>query len=231
MSIQIETILFDLDGTLIDTELTAALTIRNCFKNWGISVDEKDAEHITGRTWSNAFIFLFGKYKIPVSEQEGANIIMQTYRDALENQLQLVPGGANSVRSLAEKYTLGLVSGSGRKEILWALAKLGILEKFKIILGAEDYPHSKPAPDGYLKAMNFLKADPKKTLVFEDSKAGIQSARSAGTWVVAITSTNHFQQDTSLAHHHISDLTQVSAQWITQFPHILSRESKEAVPS
>jgi HAD superfamily hydrolase (TIGR01509 family) len=141
---------------------------------------------------------------------------MAKYRQTLAERLDHVPGSVAAVRSLAGKFRLGLVSGSGRAEILWALDQLHILPHFEVILGAEDYPHSKPAPDGYLKALQMLGGEQSRTLVFEDSLAGIQSARSAGMWVVAVTSTNHYKQDNSAAHLHIPDLTPVTAEWVAK---------------
>ena len=51
---QIQAVLFDLDGTIVDTELAAAKVIREVFLAWGLQIDPKDAEYLTGRTWSSA---------------------------------------------------------------------------------------------------------------------------------------------------------------------------------
>lgn len=213
----IDTILFDLDGTLIDTEPSAARAIMGGFQDWGVSVTRDDAAFITGRTWAVAFDYLFAKYPPPVPRAEAERAMMERYRSELENHLIRVPGGADAVRALAPHFKLALVSGSGRAEILWALDKLGIRSLFRVILGAEDYPRSKPAPDGYLKALGMLGSEPGRTLIFEDSEAGIASAVAAGARVVAITSTNHFGHDTSGAHGFIPDLGGVDAEWVRRF--------------
>lgn len=219
----IDTILFDLDGTLVDTELSAAKSIHACFKRWGVSIEESDAGYITGRTWNAAADYLFKKYKLPVSRDEACQLMIEIYRETLENDLVIVPGGAACVRALTSHgHSVALVSGSNRAEILWALDKLKIRELFKVILGAEDYPNSKPAPDGYLKALKMMGRDPRRTLVFEDSTAGISSALAAGAWVVAISGTNHFKQDTKHAHHHIPNLNEVTPEWIAQLAKKLS---------
>jgi HAD superfamily hydrolase (TIGR01509 family) len=214
----IDTILFDLDGTLVDTELAAAKAIDLCFKQWNIQIDKSDAAFITGRTWERAAHFLAGKYPLPVPAAEACEIMIAAYRATLKTDVTIVPGGAEAVHSLAVAgHKLALVSGSRRADILWALDKLAIRERFEVVLGAEDYPNSKPAPDGYLKALSLLgNRDPKRTLVFEDSQPGIASALAAGAWVVAITGTNHFKQDTSRAHHHIPDLSGVTSEWVAQ---------------
>jgi HAD superfamily hydrolase (TIGR01509 family) len=212
----IDTILFDLDGTLIDTEPSAARAVFDCFSEWGLPIIGEDTTYVTGRTWASAFDYLFGKYPPPMPRDQAVEHVMKKYRQTLAERLDHVPGSVAAVRSLAKNYRLGLVSGSGRSEILWALDQLKILPHFEIILGAEDYPRSKPAPDGYLKAMQILGSEQARTLIFEDSLAGIQSARAAGAWVIAVTSTNHFNQDVSAAHHQIADLTPVTADWVAK---------------
>jgi HAD superfamily hydrolase (TIGR01509 family) len=210
----IRVIIFDLDGTLIDTEPAAAQSIRESFLSWGIQVEPDDAAYITGRTWENAFQYLFKKYEIPVPAQQASRVMITRYRELIETELFPVQGSAETVRALAKEFPLALVSGSYRAEILWALGKLGVTELFQVILGAEDYPRSKPAPDGYLKAMDMLNVKPEHTLVFEDSEAGISSALAAGTFVAAITGTNHFRQKTTHAHVSLKDLEGIGPNWV-----------------
>lgn len=210
----IQTVFFDLDGTIIDTEKAATQAIVDCFARWGVHVVEEDASMITGRTWDSALRALMGKYQLPLTRDEAMDEVLERYRQGLLEELITVPGSVQAVESLAEKYPLALVSGSHRSEILWSLGKLGIRNHFKVIYGAEDYPRSKPAPDGYLKALDTLKAKPDSTLVFEDSYAGIRSGRDAGLWVVAITGTNHFSENQAEAHLHIPDLTSVNSAWM-----------------
>ena len=213
---KIEAIIFDLDGTIIDTEPTAVLAVEECFAEWDIPIHFDDATYLTGRTWEKAFAYLFSKYTLPIPLPEAKKALLGRYRQKIEVNLTTVPGSVQAIQSLAKKYPLALVSGSGRSEILWALTKLKVIDHFQIILGAEDYPQSKPHPDGYLKAIGILGKSPTSCLVFEDSTAGIASARAAGTWVVAVTSTNHFKQDLTLAHVRITDLTSVNSAWISE---------------
>jgi HAD superfamily hydrolase (TIGR01509 family) len=211
---KIKTILFDLDGTLVDTEPAAAYAVSQAFKSWDVDVTGEDAAYVTGRTWEKAFEYLFRKYKLPVSLDVAAEFVIGEYRKALREKLVVVGGGAEAVQALAPSYPLGLVSGSHRQEIFYALDFLKIRRHFKVVLGAEDYKKSKPDPEGYLQALKLLGAKAEETLIFEDSEPGIASARAAGAWVVAISGTNHFRQNTSAAHHSIADLSGVSPQWV-----------------
>lgn len=227
----IQCVIFDLDGTLIDTEPSAARALEKTFASWGIQVTAEDARFVTGRTWESAFRFLFAKYPVPLPTDEAAELVLKNYRESLESELTVVPGSVAAVQALSSHYPLALVSGSHRREIHWALKKLGILDRFQFVLGAEDYPKSKPAPDGYLSAIAKMSQNAAQTLIFEDSNAGVDSAHAAGAWVVAITGTNHFRQDISHAHHHISDLTAVTAEWVKKLSeklfstHPFTRES------
>jgi HAD superfamily hydrolase (TIGR01509 family) len=211
---EIQAILFDLDGTIVDTELAAARVIRESFVDWGLQIDPKDAEYLTGRTWAAAFELMFKKYKIPVPRRKGEQMMLDRYAEALKEDLPVVKGSVAAVQALCETFPLALVSGSNRREILWALGSLGILKCFRFVLGAEDYPRSKPAPDGYVKAITTLSVEPRSTLIFEDSEPGVASGLAAGAKVVAITGTNHFKQNTDHAHHHIADLSQVNVAWV-----------------
>ncbi len=215
LSPPIKSILFDFDGTLVDTEPSAVKATQDCFKKWKIELDPKDSARVTGVTWNSAFEFLFKKYPIPLPKDEARQTILDHYRKETEKNLVIVPGCVQAVRSLCQVYLVGLVSGSDRADILRILDQLGIKDCFRVILGAEDYPKSKPAPDGYLKAASLLHTTPRECLVFEDSAPGILSARSAGMWVVAITSTNHFSFDLSQAHFKVPDLSSVNPAWIS----------------
>lgn len=203
-----------MDGTLVDTELAAAKAVEGCFSAWNHRVTEDDANFVTGRTWEKALEFLFSKYPPPVSKRAATDEILETYRKKIETDLIEVPGARDCVRDLAAEFPLALVSGSHRREILTILDRLGIRDAFRVILGAEDYPLSKPAPDGFQKALGMLSADPASTLVFEDSAAGIEAGRAAGLHVCVITSTNHFGHATDRGHFFVPDLRGVNRAWV-----------------
>jgi sugar-phosphatase len=119
-----------------------------------------------------------------------------------------------AIRDFAQHFRLALVSGSHRADVLWALRKLAVDQYFELIYGAEDYTHSKPSPEGYLKALKNLGVAPEDALIFEDSVAGLASAEAAGVRAVAITCTNHFGHDQSKAHLKIEHFAGVDSSWV-----------------
>ncbi len=182
----IEAVLFDLDGTLVHSEAVAARTVDFVFAKYGAVLDPSHALAVTGKTWSAAMDELERLAGLPAARDVLLQEILEEYRLRLRTEVHPVPGSENAVAQLAGRYRLALVSGSYREEILFALNMLRIVHHFDPILGAEDYLNSKPAPDGYLKALRLLGVDPARAVVFEDSEPGIRSALAAGCRVVAV---------------------------------------------
>ena len=215
---KITAIFFDLDGTIVDSEPLAAHVLKQCFQGWGIDLLESEANSIVGRTWAAALNELLGKYKMPVSKEE----VFQTVIGAYEGELEIhgpkaIPGAQQAVKTLSEKYSLALVTGSNHAEAHINLKRLGIEKHFRFLHCSEDYRMSKPSPEPYQTAMKRLGVAPDQSLVFEDSRAGIQSAKDAGAIVVAVSAANHFRIDQSGADLVIEDLTQVDLEWIKKF--------------
>ena len=174
---------------------------------------------VVGQKWEVAFDLLFKKHQMPLSRDVASQAIVDRFKEIVRQELGVVPGVVQAIRSFAGSFRLALVSGSHRDDVLWALRKLGVEQHFELIYGAEDYVHSKPSPDGYLKAMQALGVLPSEALIFEDSVAGLASAEAAGVRSVAITSTNHFGHDQSKAHLHIEHFEEVDADWVKKnFP-------------
>ena len=103
-----------------------------------------------------------------------------------------VPGVENYIKSLKSNgiRTAVVTSSNILKMENVYRCHPGFREMFDMILTSEDFSESKPSPYCYLKAMRLFGAGPEDCVVFEDSLAGLQSARASGAFVTALTTTN-----------------------------------------
>jgi HAD superfamily hydrolase (TIGR01509 family) len=95
-------------------------------------------------------------------------------------QLKAIPEVLECIEAEHGRIPFAVVSGSTRDSVVGSLSVLGLLDKFDIIVSADDYKHGKPAPDGYLLAAARLGVAPADCLVFEDTEMGVEAATAAG---------------------------------------------------
>jgi HAD superfamily hydrolase (TIGR01509 family) len=212
-------VFFDMDGTLVDSERLCQIVARAVLKRYARgrprdALIEEAVALIPGHKLAVSARFAMENELVTLSEPELMDTISREYQRRVKSEAPAVPGSAEAVRSLKKEFQLGLVSGSSRAEIKTVLTALGIYELFDLILGAEDYALSKPSPEGYALAMKKLGVGRGEAVCFEDSRAGIQSAKAAGLWVVAVKAANHFHFDQSAADETIDDFRGITPEWI-----------------
>jgi len=214
---RIEAIIFDHDGTLIDTESQDFRSCQMLFAEYDTPLTlEHWAQHVVGR---------YGGYDIIFDE------LIQLRRDGLTREtlwdqlralwrtnlqyVTLMPKVERVIPELhAAGYPLGVATASDRK---WAnrwLGQFDLLSYFRVIATKDDISENKPAPDVYLHAASELGVPPERCLVFEDSLAGVQSAKTAGMTVVAVPSPVTKFLDFNLADIIIDGLDEVNAAWV-----------------
>jgi HAD superfamily hydrolase (TIGR01509 family) len=200
--------LFDLDGTLVDSEReTAEAMARALERGQGIKIAQYDRDYIVGRSWLAIYDSLKSRY--PKMTWNRAETIAQTamLRDEVFAELGItVLPGARATLAWTKAHPRALVTGSSRVEVTQVLPLIGHEATFPVIVAAEDVTRSKPAPDGYLSALDQLKLSPAECLVIEDSVAGIAAGREAGCLVVAVRAGNFGGWDQSGAHRVIDTL-------------------------
>ncbi len=175
-------LLFDLDGTIIDSEHATISSVRDSYASCGVTVSQGDLESCVGKSWNSIFSYLSQRYPLSgdVSVAQVEEKVIQSFNRLTRERVQPLPGVVATIRELSQQYRLAVVSGSTHEQVHHALSALGILSCFELLLGQEDYEHSKPSPSGYLKAMSLMQVDAADCIVFEDSIPGMLSARQAG---------------------------------------------------
>jgi HAD superfamily hydrolase (TIGR01509 family) len=203
-------VIFDLDGTLVDSETQNAESLARALSQHGRHMTNEERAFVIGHGWAEIYDFVRGNGGITLElpELREAAAVEREKLVAAEGMVVL-PGAVEAVRAAAARTTVALVSGSSRAEIALCLRYLQIDELLPWYVGAEDTRRGKPSPDGYLHAATHLGIPPQRCLVLEDSTAGIQAARTAGMFVVAVQAGNFANQPQDGAHLVIRDLRSV----------------------
>jgi HAD superfamily hydrolase (TIGR01509 family) len=206
-------ILFDLDGTLVDSERESAEAMaRALSKGLELTVTKAHRDYVVGHSWNEIYALLLGDFgaRLGWSQDELiARSADERERVIAELGLTHMPGAVAAVRRFA-RLPKAIVTGSSRVEARQALSALGLADAFDFVIASEDYRRGKPAPDGYLAAAARLGAPPDQCLVIEDSAAGIAAGRAAGMTVVAVSAGNFLGQDQSAAHRVVATLDDVT---------------------
>ncbi len=188
-------VIFDFDGVIADTEMLHFEASRIVLAQRGVPLDQaryyakylgySDADMAEavardqGRFAPDADLSDFVREFI---HEKGL-----VFERLIASGAVLFPGAPACIERLAAVFPLGIASGAFREEIEHILTGAGLQHHFQTIVGAADAPRSKPHPAPYLEAARRLGADPSACVAIEDSRWGLDSARTAGMKTIAIT--------------------------------------------
>jgi HAD superfamily hydrolase (TIGR01509 family) len=197
----IRAVLFDLDGTLVDSERQNAESVARVLQARGRPLDDVEREFVIGHGWAEIHHFLVGRGGVDLPFKELMHLAaVEREKIAAAEGLDVLPGAVACVQRMAAKFRIAVVSGSSREEIEMVLRSLDVIDRFAFFLGAEDTARGKPHPDGYQLAAKRLGVQANECLVLEDSQAGIRAARNAGMAVIAVRAGNFAHQPQDEAH-------------------------------
>lgn len=204
-------VLFDLDGTLADTERQNAEAVARVLARAGRPLSDEERAFVIGHGWNEIYHHLVGNGGIRFGYEELMHAAgEERVRLVGEEGLDVLPGAVETVRRLTQRYRSAVVSGSSRAEVEAVLRALAVHDCFPWFLGAEDTARGKPFPDGYLLAASRLEVAPGSCLVLEDSTAGIRAARAAGMKVIGVRAGNFAGQPQDEADHIVETLHDVT---------------------
>jgi beta-phosphoglucomutase len=191
--VPLRAIVFDFDGVIADSEPLHFRAFRDVLAGEGLALSERDYyDQYLG--FDDVGVFR----AVGVETKRIDDLVKQkaVRMEALERDVSvLFPGAAAAVRRLAASVPLAIASGAVGGEIRRVLEREQLSQFFVAVVSAGDTPKSKPAPDPYLHAVAQLDAvcgghlSPRECVAIEDSRWGLESARTAGLRTVGITHT------------------------------------------
>ena len=182
--------LFDLDGTLVDTEaLWTKAIVDFVVSRGGRTTYEELLPTVIGRNWLDIDRSLHERFPEigESSAMEDAVELRAFYEKyATDPSSMRIEGSIAFFRAVSDIAPCAIVSGSPHDDVVAAAKLCGIDDRLALVLGAGEYAAGKPSPSGYLKAAELLKASPADCVVVEDSTVGVAAGVAAGMKVIAL---------------------------------------------
>jgi HAD superfamily hydrolase (TIGR01509 family) len=189
LTLMLKALLFDLDGTLADTNSVHRVTWAEALRPYGYDVTwDFYREHITGRVTTEIVADLLPDF----STEEGRELIESKEADFRERAgtLEPLPGLLDFVQKGREKeMKIALVTNAPKENAFTVLRVLGLDDAFEPVILADEVGSGKPDPAPYNAALQALDVSAKEAVAFEDSASGIASSVAVDIPTVGIAST------------------------------------------
>lgn len=204
--------IFDLDGTLMDTEILWVEGTWRYLARRGCDITHAGVlEIVYGRSWRQVYADIMARFP-------ALGVTIETMEAELREDIQvlhrergdvIIHSSVALLKALAERVPVCIVSGSPCPDIAKAVQRMGIGACIRFFIGAEQYGPGKPDPTCFLMARERLDVPAAECVVFEDSTAGVRAARAAGMYCVALARPGLPPQDVSAADRVVADLAEV----------------------
>lgn len=184
----LQAVLFDMDGTLVETEDVWWEAETAVLAELGCPVPSASRKIVVGGPMSRVVDHLLAVTGAPLEPAELGALIEERYLRLLDGQVPLRPGALELLDALAaEGVPAALVSAAQRRTIDQVLRTLGS-QRFGFTVGGDEVERTKPDPEPYLVAAERLGAEPSRCVVIEDSPLGVAAGEAAGCAVLAVPS-------------------------------------------
>jgi HAD superfamily hydrolase (TIGR01509 family) len=182
-------VIFDCDGTLVDSEPLARSAWAQTLEPYGYVVTDTDAEATVGLPFPRTHAYFAERVELP-----GADEIWTAYSGTLfaliDDGLVIFEDAVAAARELRERgIPVGVASSSPRERLHRTLSRAGLLDAFDVTVAGDEVANGKPAPDMFLLAAERLGAEPERCIVVEDSPPGVQAGLAAGMHTIGVSRT------------------------------------------
>jgi beta-phosphoglucomutase len=206
-----QAVIFDLDGTLIDNNAYHIKAFEAFYNKIGKKFSlEEYKQHINGRMNREIFDYVFNTTLNPEQSEAYTNEKEGLYRELYAEHIKPIDGLIDFLEELEKANVPKAIATSGIvPNINFMFERIPIRNYFHSVIDSTQITTGKPHPEIFLKAALSVNAVPSACIAFEDSVAGIKSAKAAGMKVVVLTTT-HSAEDMKDADLIIKDYTEIS---------------------
>jgi HAD superfamily hydrolase (TIGR01509 family) len=210
----IRTVIFDMDGVIIDTEPIHHHAFFTQFAELGIGVTEAEYATFLGRSTRNVFQHLKEKYHLTQEVEDLLKRKRELFNKAFDEDasLDLLPGVRALIEDLRQhEVQLVVASSASKATIARVFDRFALRPYFAHIVSGEDFAESKPNPAIFVHAAAVAETPVTECIVIEDAANGVAAAKAAGIYCIAYASPHSAGQDLHQADRVIQDFSELNA--------------------
>jgi len=215
----IKAVIYDVDGTMVNSEPLHVAAWDKALQSHGHRLSDLSQEFQATMAGKKPIAIAEGMVSelgLSISSQQLMTAKSKLFLESTKTDLRGMQGVKASVQRCKQAGLLLAIGTSlDRDYVDLVLTRLGLRDVFDVIVTGDQIEHGKPHPETYLTVCDQLRLQPSECVVIEDAQSGIQAAKAAGTWCVAVTDIAAMSQDTTEADVTISSLDDLTLELLS----------------